>query len=187
MVRSGTFTKKSNKSPEKCQTEESKEVIEKKMTIENSPVREGNKETFTKTTITEKEEKIKKTQYVRFTEVSDGSVEGVKEARERLIERAEQFNNEDKKEESPSKRRRSRSTSPVKSTPIVTSARRTLDHYDEEEFGASGRKRRLAALAKKFQKYDEEPEQEEQVAELDVTKEVDVDQELAEIEENSKK
>ena len=39
-----------------------KEVIEKKTTIEDSPVREGNKETYRKTTITEKEEKIHKTQ-----------------------------------------------------------------------------------------------------------------------------
>ena len=121
--------------------------------------------------------------------MSDGSEEGVKEARERLMERAEQFNNESESpsKSSPSKRRRSRSTSPVKSTPIVTSSRRTLDHYDEEEFGASGRKRRLAALAKKFQHYDEPEEEVEEAAGLDVTKEVDVDQELADIEENSQR
>jgi hypothetical protein len=37
-----------------------REVTEKKTTIESSPVREGNRETFSKTTITEKEEKIHK-------------------------------------------------------------------------------------------------------------------------------
>ena len=38
------------------------EVSEKKTTIEDSPVRNGNKETYRTTTITEKEEKIHKTQ-----------------------------------------------------------------------------------------------------------------------------
>ena len=39
-----------------------KEVTETKTTIEDSPVREGNRERFKRTTITEKEEKIHKTQ-----------------------------------------------------------------------------------------------------------------------------
>ena len=40
---------------------------------------------------------------------------------------------------------------------------REVGEYDEEEFGASGRKKRLAALAKKFQNYDEDEEAGRQV------------------------
>ncbi len=206
-----------------------RQVVETKTTIEDaSPVRDGNKETFTKTTITEKEEKIHKRQFVRFTEVSDGSEEGKAEARKRLQQMADKFNQEDAESVSrPRSRSRSRSPikietttttemlksrsrspskspvkitteapkikrtpSPVKSTPIVTSARRTIDNYDEEEFGVNGRRRRLAALAKKFHNYDEDDEAAEQVATpsaADVTKEIDVDEELAEIEEQAQK
>ena len=45
------------------------------------------------------------------------------------------------------------STSSANATPIVTSSRREVN-YDSEEFGASGRKKRLAALAAKFSNYD---------------------------------
>ena len=44
-------------------------------------------------------------------------------------------------------------SSSTNATPIVTSSRREVN-YDAEEFGASGRKKRLAALAAKFSKYD---------------------------------
>ena len=44
-------------------------------------------------------------------------------------------------------------SSSANATPIVTSSRREVN-YDAEEFGASGRKKRLAALAAKFSNYD---------------------------------
>jgi hypothetical protein len=81
--------------------------------------------------------------------------------------------------------RRRRAPSPPKSverTPIITSSLREVDTgYDEETFGASGRKKRLAALAAKFNKYDYE-DVTEAPNNLDVTREIDVDEELAAIE-----
>ena len=83
--------------------------------------------------------------------------------------------------------------SPVKSTPIVTSALRTVENYDEETFGVSGRKKRLAALAAKFNDcVEEEREAAKDASEGgdkhndSVTKVIDVDEELAAIHDNAK-
>ncbi len=38
-------------------------------------MRDGNRETYTRTTITEKEEKVHKKQYVRFTGISEGGID----------------------------------------------------------------------------------------------------------------
>ncbi|XP_059096136.1 anillin-like isoform X2 [Tigriopus californicus] len=86
-------------------------------------------------------------------------------------------------------------TTPVHATPIVTSALRTVPDYDEEVFGASGRKKRLAALAQKFQHYRQDEDETlpstpvvstpkyspPSDQDLNVTKEIDVDEELASI------
>lgn len=87
-------------------------------------------------------------------------------------------------------------TTPSRTTPIVTSALRTVPDYDEEVFGASGRKKRLAALAQKFQHYNQDDDEalpSTPVAstpklsppsnndDLNLTKEIDVDEELASI------
>ena len=71
-------------------------------------------------------------------------------------------------------------------TPIVTSSLREVNSgYDEEAFGASGRKKRLAALAAKFSNYDaDDAAAAENENNLDVTREIDVDEELAAIEES---
>ena len=71
-----------------------REVTERKTTIEDSPVREGNVERIKRTTITEKEEKIHKTQYVKFTEVPN-----TPEQRNRLKALAVKFSGEDEVKE----------------------------------------------------------------------------------------
>ncbi len=204
--------------PDKQEETLSREVTEKKTTVEGSPVRDGNRETFTKTTITEKEEKVHKTQYVRFTGVSE---QGIEKLVTKYADESGDDDDENKvtsssttrtithktsksRSPSPSSRRRSaspskrRTPSPMKDVPgggIVTSARRQMAAYDEETFGESGRKKRLAALAKKFQRYDDEDEAMEgeeaapvpaepctpSARDKSVTKEVDVDEELQEI------
>ena len=233
-----------------------KEITEKRTTIEDSPVREGNKETYRKTTITEKEEKIHKTQvgrillllppersvhcvdlpsfqYVRFTETNTpGAKERIQSLADRFHEPSDPADARNSpmithvtSSNSPPAKRRSRSPiktgsplrsvasprksplktspgrkSPVKSssssTPIVTSSLRTVDNYDEETFGVSGRKKRLAALAAKFSNYNDdddaaatdEEESEDRPAldrNMSITKEIDVDEELAEIHDNA--
>ena len=71
-----------------------REVTERKTTIEDSPVREGNVERIKRTTITEKEEKIHKTQYVKFTEVPNTPGN-----RDRLKALAVKFSGEDEVKE----------------------------------------------------------------------------------------
>ncbi len=205
--------------PDKEEKTLSKEVTEKRTTVEGSPVREGNKETYTKTTITEKEEKVHKKHYVRFTGISEQGID-------KLVHRYADDSGDDDDDDdmmtttttkktivhesrsrspspksfatpsrSPPKRKTPSPLKEVASGGIVTSARRQFATYDEDTFGESGRKRRLAALAKKFHKYDADDDPMEGPAQpstplaqdMSVTKEVDVDEELAEINEAAEK
>ena len=60
---------------EQSQETYNREVTEKKTTIVDEPKVSGNKETFKKTTITEKEETIQKTEILKFTQIGCPSTE----------------------------------------------------------------------------------------------------------------
>ena len=182
------YTKTTDNGDFKSKETYSRDVTEKKTTIDHSPVIEGNTETYKKTVVTEKEETIQKTEVLKFTEVKKDEVDPLKLLEERrhrrrkdVAEKSVAFDDKEKIHEisivdspavsetgramgSPSKFASCRDVSPSKSDNGWTPNKATINYKfstddDEEDAGVSGRKKRLAKLANKFREYDEDEEE----------------------------